>query len=187
MKEKKECFTHMLKKAIHGMLDSALLFHEKLKADSQHAGFEVNPHDPCVANKIVRGKQLTVVWHADDLKISHKSPQVVTDFIEWLDSKCGDPNVGKMKAIRGEVHDCLAMNLDYTKPRQVTIDMTKCVKAMVKEFPEHIKRSSPTPATGALFDVNDSPKLDAKRAETFHAFVAKALFVAKRLLVSEIG
>ena len=41
-------------------------------------GFKLNPYDPCVANKIVHGKQLTIAWHVDDLKVSHKKYQVVS-------------------------------------------------------------------------------------------------------------
>ena len=66
--------------------------------DLEEAGFRIDPHDPCAANMEVHGEQLTVVWHADDLKISHKSPKVATECIDWLDSKCGDPKIGKMKA-----------------------------------------------------------------------------------------
>jgi hypothetical protein len=31
-------------------------------------GFKVNPYDWCEANKMVDRKQLTIVWHVDDLK-----------------------------------------------------------------------------------------------------------------------
>ena len=60
-------------KAIYGMLQSALLFYNKLRKDLEDSGFEVNPYNPCVANKTVRGSQMTVVWHVDDMKISHKT------------------------------------------------------------------------------------------------------------------
>ena len=33
-------------------------------------GFELNPYDPCVANKIINGKQLTLVWQVEKLKIA---------------------------------------------------------------------------------------------------------------------
>ena len=42
------------------MLQSAMLFYKKLKKDLTDYGFIVNPYDPCVANKEVNGKQLTV-------------------------------------------------------------------------------------------------------------------------------
>ena len=53
-------------------LKSALLFYKKLQKDLESIGFKVNPYDPCVANKIEKGEQLRVVWHVDDLKISHE-------------------------------------------------------------------------------------------------------------------
>ena len=59
------------------MLRAALLFYRKLRADLEDMGFEVNPYDPCVANEIVNGSQCTVVWHVDDLKVSHKDETVV--------------------------------------------------------------------------------------------------------------
>ena len=58
-------------KAIYGMLQSALLFYKKLRMDLEESGFEVNPYNPCVANKKVRGTQMTVVWHVNNMKISH--------------------------------------------------------------------------------------------------------------------
>ena len=60
-----------IEKALYGMLRAALLFYRKLRADLEDMGFEVKPYDPCVANRIVNGSQCTVVWHVDDLKVSH--------------------------------------------------------------------------------------------------------------------
>ena len=59
-----------LQKALYGCLQSALLFYEKLVGDLEAYGFKINPYDPCVANKMIDRKQLTVFWHVDDLKIS---------------------------------------------------------------------------------------------------------------------
>jgi hypothetical protein len=56
-----------LEKALYGMMKSALLFYRKLVADLRSIGFELNPYDPCVANKIIDGHQLTVCWHVDNL------------------------------------------------------------------------------------------------------------------------
>jgi hypothetical protein len=47
-------------KAICGLLVSAMLFYRKLRGDLVEQGFEVNPYDPCVANKTVNGHQVTV-------------------------------------------------------------------------------------------------------------------------------
>ena len=71
-----------IEKALYGTLRAALLFYCKLRADLEDMGFEVNPYDPCVANKIVNESQCTIVWHVDDLKVSHKDETVVTYFAQ---------------------------------------------------------------------------------------------------------
>jgi hypothetical protein len=68
---------------------SALLFYRKLVANLESDGFVLNPYDLCVANKVVNGKQMTVCWHVDDLKVSHCDPNQVTIFGEWLSKKYG--------------------------------------------------------------------------------------------------
>ena len=49
-----------LSKALYGLLQSALLFYCKLRSELEDYGFTVNPYDPCVANKMINGKQMTV-------------------------------------------------------------------------------------------------------------------------------
>eukprot|EP00804_Cyclotella_cryptica_P026253 CCRYP_019832-RA/>CCRYP_019832-RA protein AED:0.47 eAED:0.47 QI:0/-1/0/1/-1/0/1/0/53 len=51
---------------MYGTLMAALLFYRKLVSELKSKRFVVNPYDPCVANKNVNGKQLTVTWHVDD-------------------------------------------------------------------------------------------------------------------------
>ena len=45
-------------------------------------GLTINEYDNCVATKTVNGKQLTVVWYVDDLKISHVDEEVVEDIVK---------------------------------------------------------------------------------------------------------
>ena len=40
-----------IQKALYGCLNSALFFYEKLVGDLEAHRFEINPYDPCVANK----------------------------------------------------------------------------------------------------------------------------------------
>lgn len=70
----------LIEKMLYGMLRAAFLFYRKLRADLEDMEFEVNPYDPCVANKIVNGSQCAVVLHVDDLKVSHKDEAVITYF-----------------------------------------------------------------------------------------------------------
>jgi hypothetical protein len=67
---------------LYGIMKAALLYYIRFVSDLKSIGFEVNPYDPCVANKTVAGTQLTIVWHVDDLKVSHRSASVVTRMAE---------------------------------------------------------------------------------------------------------
>jgi hypothetical protein len=73
-----------LKKALYGTLRAALLFWKKLSAKLQEWDFAINPCDWCVANKIINGKQCTILWHVDDIKISHTDSSVVSSIIQQL-------------------------------------------------------------------------------------------------------
>ncbi len=70
-----------LQKALYGMMKSALLFYQKLVSELRSMGFIINPYDPCVTNKIVNGKQLTLRWHMDDLMISHVNMTAINKFL----------------------------------------------------------------------------------------------------------
>jgi hypothetical protein len=78
-----------LQKALYGCLRSALFFNLKLLKDLEDYGFELNPYDPCVANKMINGKQFTITWHVDYLKLSHMDAKEVDSTIEWLKSIYG--------------------------------------------------------------------------------------------------
>ena len=70
-----------MQKAMYGLLRSALLFYLKLQKDLEEFGFEINDYDPYVANKMVNGSQMTVVWHVDDLKVSHREGREITKLL----------------------------------------------------------------------------------------------------------
>ena len=44
----------------------------------------MNPYDPCVWNKIMNRKQLTIVFHINDCKLLHVDLKVLDETIEWL-------------------------------------------------------------------------------------------------------
>ena len=172
-----------LKKALYGMLKSALLFYKKLRRDLESIGFKVNPYDPCVANRMRVGLQLTVVWHVDDLKISHVDSKVVNDLIDWIRMKYEDVEIGKIKPSRGKVHDYLGMTLDFATKGVVKIKMLDYVSKMLDgfDYPKEIAKEVVSPASENLYKIDEeSEKLDAKRAQEFHNMVAKGLFLTKR-------
>jgi len=95
-------------KALYGMLQVALLWYKKFRSDLKSVGYEFNPYDPCVANKMIDGKQHTICFHADDIMASHVSSLVNDKFADWLNSMHG--HYGKMKQTRGNFRHCLAMH-----------------------------------------------------------------------------
>ena len=173
----KVLYVHILR-AIYGMLMSGLLFYKKFRASIEKIGYIVNPYDPCVANKTVRGKQHTISWHVDDLKSSHMDPKVNDEFHQWLQQEYGQ--VKEITATRGKKHVYLGMLLDYSEPGKVKIDMKDYVKDMLEEFPVKLKGLVTSVANEKLFDVDKGKKLEGIKAEALHTFVAKALFLAMR-------
>ena len=78
-----------LKKAFYGTLKAALLFWKKLTTKLKQWGYEENPYNWCVMNNTIDGAQCTILWHVDDLKISHVKPNVVTKVIKQLEAEFG--------------------------------------------------------------------------------------------------
>ncbi len=74
-----ECYT-----AIYGTMVAGLLYYHKFLTSLKNRGFTVNPYDPCVWNRVIISKQMTICFHVDDCKISHLDPKVVNYTIAWL-------------------------------------------------------------------------------------------------------
>jgi hypothetical protein len=163
-------------KALYGCVKSALLWYELFTSTLQGQGFELNPYDSCVANKIVNGKQCTIAWYVDDNKISHVDPKVVDGVITKVEEK-----FGKMSVTRGKVHDFLGMHIVFNDNGTVTITMKDYLEEAIKEFEMAIKGSASSPAKSSLFSIdNNSAALPKTSAENFHSVVAKLLFASKR-------
>jgi hypothetical protein len=105
--------------ALYGMLRAALLFWKLISSKLILWGFTINPYDWCVANKMIDGKQCTVLWHVDDLKISHVLEDVNTDIIKRINEEFGKE--APITITRGKVHDYLGMTLDYSEKGKVKI------------------------------------------------------------------
>jgi hypothetical protein len=143
-------------------------------------GFEVNPCDWCVANKTINGKQCTILWHVDDLKISQVDPAVVTNVIDWLEKVFGVE--GPLTKTRGSLHYYLGMTLDFSSEGKVKITMVDYIQNMLDKLPSDMDGEAATPAANHLFDVNGATAdmiLDWETAELYHHNVAKLLFLCK--------
>ena len=123
---------------------------------------------------------MTVIWHVDDLKISHKNPEAVTKVIKYLDGIY--PGV---KVKRGKYHEYLGMDFDFATKGQVAVGMTDYMMRVIKEFPEDLgNATAPTPAQEFLFKVrpeDEAKKLPEKQAAQYHHVVAQLLFASTRV------
>ena len=165
--------------ALYGTLLAAVLFWRKLSKFLIDSGFEVNAYDWCVVNKMIDGKQCTILWHVDDLKISHENADVVTDVIKMLEEEYG--KVGKLSITRGPIHDYLGQTLDFSDPKKVVVDMEKFFDGVLEDLPDDMDGYASTPAADHLFKTrDDAPKLDKERAELFHSKTAQILFGSQR-------
>ena len=67
-------------KAMYDMLQLALLSYINSRKYLDTDGFKFNPYGPCVAGKIIEVEPLTVAFHVDNAKSSHKDKKVVKTF-----------------------------------------------------------------------------------------------------------
>ena len=77
-------------------------------------------------NKTVDGKQITVRWHVDNLKISHLNMSAIEDHIKELQSEFGKE--APLSVTRGPIHEYLGMTIDFTKRGTVVFSMLDYIK-----------------------------------------------------------
>ena len=117
---------------------------------------------------MIDGKQFTIVWHVNDLKISHMDGKEVDEFIKQSQNEFED-EVGEVKVSRGKTHDFLGMILDFSSPGKVKVNVVQCIKKMIEDFPEDTNTTAITPAAFHLFLVrDDGDKLPEDKAVSFH-------------------
>ena len=117
-------------KALYLILKAALLFWENLSETLQEWGFKINLYDWCVANNMINGKQCTIGWHVDNLKISHIDLEVVDDILNKLDKRYGKE--APMVTTRGKIHDYLGMTLNYNIGGKVQITMFEYIAKIIE-------------------------------------------------------
>ena len=167
-------------RAIYGMLQASLLWYRNLRGSLEEYGFVFNRYDPCIANKMVNGKQLTIRFHVDDVLASHMEQEVLEEFFTWVNERYG--GLKEVTCTRGRIHTYLGMTLDFTQKGKVKIRMDDYVQRMLEEFPVKFGEDDiqETPAGNNLLEKGKGKELEKEKHEVFHSFVAKSLFVSKR-------
>ena len=164
-----------LMKALYGCIKSALLWYRLFSETLVNMGFQLNPVDKCVANKMINGEQCTVAWYVDDNKISHKDPKVVSEVIESIEKQ-----FGKMTVTRGKAHTFLGMNITFNN-KQVEIDMKSYCEEAIDGYHRKVYGRAATPARRDIFEVSEaSTLLSEELRENFHSTAALLLYVSIR-------
>jgi hypothetical protein len=127
---------------------------------------------------------MTVTWHVDDLKVSHKSNVKLAKLLRFLGKKYGN----RIIVNRGLMHNYLGMDFDYSQPGAVQISMIKHIQKVFDDFPDKIGKSASTPASDHLFQVRDPEEVEKlgkylpeEQAAHFHHTVAQLLFISSRV------
>ena len=68
-----------------------------MSKELQLIGFEINPYEHFVANKMFHRKEINTMWHAEDLKLPHMNKREVAKVVKWLEELYSD-----MRVTRGE-------------------------------------------------------------------------------------
>jgi len=162
-----------LKRALYGLVQSALLWYKKLTDVLIGDGYIRNDYDPCVFNKSVGDNQVTIAFHVDDLLVTSKLESAVESAITLIES-----NFQSVSVTRGLKHSYLAMNLLIGK-NGIDVDMIGYLDKMLEGRQTGKKVS--TPASDELFTIDElAQRLSAPESKVFHSDVAKLLYVAKR-------
>ena len=170
-----------LLKALYGTLRAARLFWQKLSKQLIDTwGFVRNKYDDCVVNKTINGSQMTVVWHVDDLKVSHVDAQEVGKFIRQMEETFGKDT--PLSVSRGKTQEYLGMSLDFRNKGEVRINMEHYINMMLRDAPPEMDGTSNTPAAAHLSKTNqEDPKLlDEEKKKIFVHLVMQGLYLSQR-------
>ena len=98
------------KKAIYGTLEASLLFRGGVSKSLEEMGYQKNEYNFFVMNKVIDNKQCTILWHYDDLNISHVEPAIISSVLAEIDAEYG--KIVKLTITQGKVHKYLRTTID---------------------------------------------------------------------------
>ena len=171
--DSKEAIIVKLNKALYGCVESAVLWYKDLRATLEADGYKLNFYDLCVFNKDYKDKQITVIFHVDDLLGARVLTQALEDLYDVIVRI-----YEKVRVTRGKKHPYLGMIAKFQLSGVVITGNPGFMIDIMKELRE--VTTSATPAYENVFNGRDSPLLPAVGAKRFHSFVAKLLYLSKR-------
>ena len=82
----------------------------------------------------MNGKQCTILWHIDGLKIAHTDDKEVTEIIDKLSKQLTRDK--PLSITRGIIHEYLEITINFSNVDKVTFTMYDYIKSTLKELPE---------------------------------------------------
>ena len=98
---------------------------------------------------MVGGKQLTVAWHMDDLKVSHVDASAIEKCKHNMEQEFGKET--PLSISHGKLHNYIRMTLDFLEPGHVVIWMLDYVNTMLSDTPDDMDGKSLKSAASHLF------------------------------------
>jgi hypothetical protein len=164
-----------LDKALYGCVEAAHLWYLMLREKLEAYGFEANPAEPCVFNKMnAAGDQISLTLHVDDLFTTCKSETEIDLFFTYLRTQFPVITVHE-----GKMLSYLGMMFDFREEGAVYVTMKKTVDDVLEGC--GVDKCCATPATDNLFVIREAPKVSEKEAIWCRSYVAKVLYIAKRV------
>ena len=172
-----------LKKSLYGTLQGALRFWEDLAHFLRKQGFERNKYDWCVMNREVEGSQKTILFHVDDLKISHRSNSVLQNTLTQLSKRYG--KIKDSTVTYGKVHELIGVTFDFSEAGRLKVKMNDYVEGVLENADQLLlnkrRDQAKTPAGTDLFNIDGSvANLDLEKSDHFRTMSAKLLYLAPR-------
>lgn len=168
-----------LNKVLYGMVQASYLFWRDLTLVIEELGFEVNPYNWCIENKMVNGAQCTITWHVDNLKILCVNKDAIDEVVCALDKRYG--SFKPLTINNSKVHDYLRMTLGYTKREKVLVSMYKYIDQLLDKCPPDVDGTAVTRAANSLFEVrDDTEKVNEAKKKLLHQIIAKLLYLSKQ-------
>lgn len=128
----------------------------------------------------MNGEQLTIHFHVDDAKASHKDPAVLENLMREL---CGV--FGKEEELietRGKIHDYLGLQIDYSLRGNVVLSMFEYLEDIITEAPADLKPSNcKYPCNGNYFELTKLHQNQIRQPQSFPSLCEALTFHCKMI------
>ena len=130
-----------IRKAIYGIIESALILYDLFFSVLKDMGFVLNPYGICVATKTINGKQCIVACYVNNNKISHVEQEFVDDIVVKVGKRFPGLTISM-----GTEHTFLGIMIKYLDDGPVSLNMREYIQEVVHDFSEDVLKMVSTPA-----------------------------------------